>query len=236
MLTKQGDREINEDSAVIAERDNNYCFVVADGLGGHSRGEAASQMVTAVFEREFTSTETSASGFLSSTFNSAQNAVMALQKTEQAQRGMKTTAAALAIIEGKCAWGHIGDSRLYVFKNGRVKSRTLDHSVPQMLALSGEISEKKIRRHPDRNKLLRVIGIEWDSQQFEVSDEYEVSECQAFLLCSDGFWEFIREKHMCRYLKKSNNAGEWLRLMTEEVERNGAERNMDNYSAITVIL
>jgi len=176
------------------------------------------------------------SGFLKRTFIAAQNAVMELQKTEHAQFEMKTTAVALAIIKDKCSWGHIGDSRLYMFNKNKIKARTLDHSVPQMLVLSGEISENKIRKHPDRNKLLRVMGIEWGSPRFELSGECALSECQAFLLCSDGYWEFINEKHMCSLLKKSRNADEWLNMMTAEVEKNGAVYDMDNYTAITVIL
>jgi serine/threonine protein phosphatase PrpC len=149
---------------------------------------------------------------------------------------MKTTAVALAVVNGKCAWGHIGDSRLYMLRKNRIKARTLDHSVPQMLVLSGEISEKKIRKHPDRNKLLRVIGVEWDSPQFEVADETDLASCRAFLLCSDGFWEFIGEKHIQAFLKKSNDANEWLRYMTDEVEINGSGCEMDNYTAIAVVL
>ena len=233
--SKTGGREINEDSVAVVERDGKYCFAVADGLGGHGRGEAASQAATAAFEREFGCDESSAGEFLNRAFLSAQDAVMELQKIEHARFEMKTTAVALAITDGKCAWGHIGDSRLYAFKKNKVKARTMDHSVPQMLALSGEIREKKIRKHPDRNRLLRVIGIEWESPRFELSNEFDLSEYQAFLLCSDGFWELIDEKRMSALLKKSRDADNWLRMMTEEVEKNGVAQEMDNYTAIAVI-
>ena len=235
-LTGIGGRETNEDSTTIAPQGDSCCFVVADGLGGHGRGEVASQTVTAVFESEFARNEQNADEFLRHAFTAAQNAVMDLQRAEHARFEMKTTAVALVIVGEKCAWGHIGDSRLYMFKKNKVKVRTLDHSVPQMLALSGEISEKKIRKHPDRNKLLRVIGIEWDSPRFEVSNELALSDCQAFLLCSDGFWELVDEKRMCSFLKKAQDADDWLRMMNAEVEKNGAGTDMDNYTAITVIL
>ena len=140
--------------------------------------------------------------YLNHAFTTAQNAVMELQKKQHARFEMMTTAVALAIIDGKCAWGHIGDSRLYLFKRNRIAIRTLDHSVPQMLVMSGEIKEKKIRKHPDRNRLLRAIGIEWDSPRFETSEEYDSADCQAFLLCTDGFWEFIEDKRMCSLLRK----------------------------------
>jgi serine/threonine protein phosphatase PrpC len=235
-MTEKGSREINEDSAGSIEFGDNVCFVVADGLGGHGRGEVASKAVTAVFESEFLQNQTGVRDFLSRALATAQNAVLDLQKKEHAPLEMKTTAVALAVIDGKCAWAHIGDSRLYMFKKNKVKIRTLDHSVPQMLVLSGDIKEKKMRNHPDRNKLLRVIGIEWDSPKFEVSDEYDISECQAFLLCTDGFWELVDEKRMCALLKKSKSADEWLHSMTIEVKENGMGQEMDNYTAIAVIL
>jgi serine/threonine protein phosphatase PrpC len=147
---------------------------------------------------------------------------------------MKTAAVALVVLNGKCRWGHIGDSRLYFYHRNKPKARTLDHSVPQMLALSGEIKENQIRRHPDRNRLLRVMGVEWDTPRYELSDEIALDGNQSFLLCTDGFWDFIDEKAMRRLLKKSTDAQQWLVGMTNEVERNGAEQDMDNYTAIAV--
>jgi len=235
MMTKKGNREVNEDSAICVEHSGNFCFVVADGLGGHGRGDEASNAAVKAFEREFLQDAQDADEFIRRAFAAAQKDVLDMQKVENAHFGMKTTAVALAVVDGKCVFGHIGDSRLYVFKKGKIAQRTLDHSVTQMLALTGEISEKKIRGHPDRNKLFRVIGVEWDSYGFAVSDEYDLSECQAFLLCSDGFWEFIDERRMCAALKKSADADEWASAMITEVEKNGAAHDMDNYTVITVI-
>ena len=235
MITHQGTREYNEDAAVCLESDGNYCFVVADGLGGHGRGEVASQKVTAVFERNFKAGFVDNECFLEETFTTAQNEVLELQQTQGAKFEMKTTAVCLSIIDNKCQWGHIGDTRLYVFKKNKIKLRTLDHSVPQMLVLSGEIKEKQMAKHPDRNRLLRVIGVEWDSPRYELSGEMPLSDCDAFLLCTDGFWELIDPKKMCSFLKKSKTVAEWLDLMLNEVEKNGQGQDMDNVTAIAVI-
>ena len=235
ITTHQGNRDHNEDSAACFEADGNYCFIVADGLGGHGKGEVASQKVVEVFEHEFNTKNENNEEFLNRAFQNAQSEILALQQAQGDKMGIKTTAVCLSIIEEKCQWGHIGDSRLYIFYKNKIKSRTLDHSVPQMLALSGEIKDKHIPHHPDRNRLLRVIGIEWDSPRYELSDEIPITDCQAFLLCTDGFWELIQPKKMSRYLKKSNSAEEWLKLMTAEVEKNGKGHEMDNYTAIAVI-
>ena len=235
IITKVGSREHNEDAVACVELGGNYCFVVADGLGGHGKGEVASQKVVEVFEREFRLGPEDNEGFLDNAFSNAQAEVLKMQQREGDKLGMKTTAVALSVINSAVRWGHVGDSRLYVFVKNKVKLRTLDHSVPQMLVLSGELKEKHISTHPDRNRLLRVIGVEWDSPRYELSDDMELDSCQAFLLCTDGFWECIEPKKMGKFLKKSKSVDQWLDMMTAEVEKNGKGQDMDNYTAIAVI-
>ncbi len=233
VFTDKGDREINEDSVGYVEKGNNFCFVLCDGLGGHGMGDVASDLVKDVFCNCFSKTDDMVN-FLGETFGAAQQILMAEQKKHRASRKMKTTVVALTT-DGKSAYiGHIGDSRLYVFKNNKVKTRTLDHSIPQMLVLSREIKESEIRNHPDRNIVLRVMGIEWEEPMYELAVPLPLKKCQAFLLCSDGFWELIEESKMCELLKKSASPNEWLTQMAEIVKQNGKGRNMDNYSAIAV--
>ena len=112
--------------------------------------------------------------------------------------------------------------------------RTLDHSIPQMLVMSGEITESEIRNHPDRNILLRVMGAEWDGPAYELLKPVPLRKCQAMLLCSDGFWELIDEACMCDCLKKSNSVEEWMAYMSEIVKINGKDKDMDNYTAVAV--
>jgi serine/threonine protein phosphatase PrpC len=115
-----------------------------------------------------------------------------------------------------------------------VKLRTLDHSVPQMLVFAREIKEKQIRNHPDRNRLLRVMGIEWEKPMYELAEQTQLEKYQAFLLCSDGFWELIDEKQMCKLLKNSSTVEEWMQAMVEVIKQNGIGKNMDNYTAIAL--
>ena len=236
LVTKPGTRENNEDSVVAVENDKGRLFVVADGLGGHGKGEVASAIATETFRGQFENVDPAIDMFIPETFMMAQSNIIQEQKTQNASMDMKTTCAALLISSGQYQYGHVGDTRVYVFQHNKIKTRTLDHSVPQMLVMSGEIREKKIRNHPDRNQLLRVLGIEWDSPRYELSAGIPLAGCQAFLLCSDGFWELCVEKKMCEYLKKSATAAGWLELITNEVEKNGKGGDMDNYSAIAVIV
>ena len=233
MFTDKGDREVNEDSVRAVCNGSYGCFVVCDGLGGHGRGDEASSVVADEIIRcykEFGNDD----NFLEKAFESSQKLLLYEQKKRNAVMQMKTTAVVLTVSQSFIRWGYIGDTRLYMFKNSRLKERTLDHSVPQMLVLAKDIKEKDIRFHPDRNKLLRVLGSEWGSKNYDVSEKIKLKKGQAFLLCTDGFWEFIDEKSICGILKKSS--AEWLEKMVEEVKVNGKGNDMDNFSAITVIV
>ena len=233
VFTDKGNRNINEDSIGCFSNGVNHCFVVCDGLGGHGMGDIASQLVVDVFESRFSQSE-SMTDFLPSAFEAAQAILMREQVERNAKNKMKTTCVALAVDEKNAYIGHIGDSRLYVFYKNKVKYRTLDHSIPQMLVLSKEIKESEIRHHPERNYVLRVMGVNWEEPMYEISKTEKLKKCQAFLLCTDGFWELILEEDMCRLLKESGSPQEWLNQMTEIVKQNGEGKNTDNYSAIAV--
>ena len=233
LFTNPGSREINEDAIGAAEQNGNYCFVLCDGLGGHGMGDIASNLVKDVFVEKFRYSGKT-EDFIGHTFLDAQQFLLEEQKRLHAEQKMKTTGVVL-VTDSKSAYiGHVGDSRVYVFKHNKVKCRTLDHSIPQMLVLTGEIKESEIRNHPERNLVLKVLGIEWEDPQYELMNPVPLNKCQAFLLCSDGFWELIDEKQMGETLKCSHSVDEWLETMVKIVKENGAGRNMDNFSAIAV--
>ena len=233
VYTNVGGRQINEDSVGVFQNGESNCYILCDGLGGHGMGDVASSLVVSVFQDQFYKTDDSVN-FLGQTFAASQDILMAEQKARNAKRKMKTTGVAVVTDDRNAYIGHIGDSRGYVFYRNKVKTRTLDHSIPQMLVLSREIKEDQIRNHPDRNTLLRVMGVEWDDAMYELMAPIPLKRCQAFLLCSDGFWELIEEKEMCALLKKSSSVEEWLNGMLSIVRKNGEGKNMDNYSAIAV--
>lgn len=233
ILSNKGSRQINEDSVGVFQNGDNHCYVLCDGLGGHGMGDVASSLVVEVFEDQFRKTD-DVVNFLGQTFMASQDILMTEQKARNARKKMKTTGVAVVTDDRNVYIGHVGDSRAYVFYKNKVRTRTLDHSIPQMLVLSKEIKESQIRNHPDRNIVLRVMGIEWEDKMYELMAPISLKKCQAFLLCSDGFWELIEEKDMCELLKKATDVNDWLEKMTEIVKINGEGKNMDNFSAIAV--
>ena len=232
-FTNRGSREINEDRIGCFANKGAHCFVVCDGLGGHGMGDAAAQTVVSVFQDLFSKSGDPAR-FLPEAFTAAQQILLTEQAALNARQKMKTTAVALVTDEHKAYIGHVGDSRLYVFQNNRVLTRTLDHSIPQMPVLSRQLREEEIRNHPDRNIVLRVMGVDWESPMYELAKPLRLRKCQAFLLCTDGFWELILEEEMCEFLQNSSSPEEWLRRMAAQVRERGKGKQMDNYSAIAV--
>ncbi len=235
-FTDKGGREINEDSIGVFENGENRCFVLCDGLGGHGMGDVASSLVVDVFREQIENLSEldGLDGFLGRTILMAQGALLEKQRVLKQQKKMKTTAVALAIDKACVHIGHVGDSRAYIFKKNKINDRTKDHSIPQMLVMAGEIKEKQIRNHPERNIVLRVMGVEWEKSMYELMSPLRLKKNQSFLLCSDGFWELIEEEEMCRLLKNAKTVDEWLEGMISAVKKNGEGRNMDNYSAIAV--
>lgn len=233
-----GTRPINEDSFGIFFEMENRLYVLCDGLGGHGQGEVASSLVVDSLGKAFKDLALKGHGlkrFLPLALEEAQRELLGKQQAEHAVQAMKTTVVAM-LSDGKKAYiAHVGDSRLYAFAKGKVLFRTQDHSIPQMLALTGEIREEEIRHHKQRSMLLRVMGSPWTEPAYELHKPFPLRKADAFLLCSDGFWELIEESDMERLLGESFSPRDWLYRMQYLVEQNGAGREMDNYSAIAIM-
>jgi len=257
-LTDPGGRKVNEDSILcmtdktaftaqpepstqplqpenlaLQSSEGPALFAVADGLGGHGYGEVASRIAIestrAAFARD--------NSDLDACFLDGQQKILEEQERAHNIHGFKTTLVALSILDGSARWGHIGDSRLYCFKNGKLALRTIDHSVPQMLVSIGEIKEKEIRHHPDRNRLLRSMGTEWATPRYQLSEAMPLTGGEAFLLCSDGFWEWLDEKLMTRLYNHAKDVSDWLTQLAQAAASDSAKKpdsKRDNYSAIAI--
>ena len=231
-----GGRETNEDYVVNLEIGDNGFYLAADGLGGHNCGEVASKCVCETMMQMFEEKLQNDRETMREYFVKAQQALLKKAEEEPIRKGMRTTAVALAICGKIAAWGHVGDSRLYHIRDGEVLSITADHSVAYISYLNGEIKYKDIRKSPDQNRLIRSMGSE-EKFKPDIAESVEVKDGDAFLLCTDGFWEYISEKEITASLKKSRTASRWLAKMVRVVKKNGRKNpDRDNSSAVTVLV
>lgn len=234
IVTDRGGRPVNEDKAGMIANKDASCFILCDGLGGQGDGDKASSLVVDFIRRYFQSCA-DIGKFRQTVMERANEALREAQNSPRANRKMMTTAVVLVIEKNKCTVIHIGDSRLYRFRGGKAVWRTRDHSMPQMLVLMGEIGEEEIRTHPDRNQLLRALGDSSETLKYETA-EFDIAEGDAFLLCSDGFWEPVTEDKMEAALAESESAKEWLRTMEKTVRQSICKNESDNYTAVGVLL
>lgn len=234
-LSRTGDRRVNEDAVGALSQENRHLFVVADGLGGHGKGAAASSYVVSQLLRAFEAEgDVDAPLFFTQTFRRIQQELTDMQAAEGCIAGMRSTVVAAAIWNGVVTVAHVGDSRCYLLGPWGVRQRTLDHSIPQMLALAGEIREQDISHHPSRNKLLHALGDGNEELRIDLLEARRGT--KALLLCSDGFWEHIEPRDIAAARRRSKTPQEWLERMEETVKAAGAGQSMDNYSALGVFL
>ena len=234
MLTKRGGRDHNEDYITKAEYEDQMCLILCDGLGGHACGEVASELVAAS-EAEHFEKRGYNPDFLKDAFEGAQQVLLEEQERRDLNNSMKTTLVVLVITPELIQWAHIGDSRLYrIYDNGAKYQRTRDHSLVQILCDTGEIRESEIREHEDRNKLMRAMGAKWGNKTYDVSAVLERGETQAFVLMTDGFWEYVYEEEMLATLRDADSAETWIHAMENYVLERADMTKTDNYSAIAV--
>lgn len=233
-ITNKGDRQINEDSTGHYMDADIGLFIVADGLGGHGAGDIASHYVVEQYLMQYNENyHDSAERYFSGVFTSIQAGLLDLQK--QMNKDMKSTAAAVFLTDKQLSICHIGDTRVYVFGKKKIIYRTLDHSVPQMLVNAGEIKEKNIRFHPDRNRLLRALGEDAAVVDYDIYSMRLTPNIDGILICSDGFWEYVDERDMVRTLYKADSVEKWVLDMEDIVLKNGKDHTKDNYSAIGIV-
>ena len=226
-----GGRPENEDSVGSMQKEDMACILVADGLGGHGGGATASSLASEVILEAFAENGAAEPEWVDSLFQSI-NQIILDKQTPVCK--MKTTCAVLFIKGEKACWAHLGDSRLYHFMNGKIAHITDDHSVSQMAVLSGDITKEQIRFHEDRNRVLRSFGVEGMVKPTICEEAVEAGVFHAFLLCSDGFWEYVLEEEMESTLKKvmrwSSRPEKWIKAMKKILEKKVDGTN-DNYSA-----
>lgn len=232
VLSSAGGRVDNEDSCGNRMRDSIGCWVLCDGLGGHRGGEIASRLAVDAALASFDADPRVAADALTAHVDAAHRAVLDRQQTEADLASMRTTVVLLLASEEAALWAHAGDSRLYWFRDGKIREQTRDDSVPQRLAEAGEIRPDQIRFHEDRGRLLRCLGAkECGPTTAEMDGPPQPGD--AFLLASDGFWEWVTEPEMEQDLAASSDPQNWLNAMETRLRERAVEDH-DNYSAIAV--
>lgn len=232
--TNQGGRSYNEDAVGHSVIDGNGIFVVADGLGGHRFGELASACVRdtliSAFNGKF---DIPPIKWLERQIALANQNILTLQDDKRSV--LKSTVVALTIENGKAVWANVGDSRLYYIHNSTLHSITNDHSVAFKKYKAGEITKAQIAKDEDQSCLLRSLGGKEHNEPEFYDENITIEQGDAFMLCSDGMWEYIADEEVLIDYLKSNGAQQWAeRLIMRLMDR--VEKNNDNLTILTLMI
>lgn len=235
VLSRTGGRPTNEDACGYWTSDAAGCWVLADGAGGHGAGDVAARCVVASVLRGFASAPDSTPAALSRLIAQANADLLGAQQEARGQRDMRSTVTVLAVDRSgwRASWAHVGDSRVYGFRGGRLRLQSRDHSVVQDLIDAGLGDPSMLRKHPQRSVLLAALGSA-EAPRPELSAQPErIVDGDVYMLCSDGLWEYVEEAEMEDSLRRSESAQGWLDALERGV-LSRARHGHDNYSAIAV--
>jgi len=234
-------RDHNEDSFLVDKKLN--LFIVADGMGGHAAGEVASQIaartVRDVLARERDMLHEFEAGhgginrtdilrLLESAVQQACTAVFNEGQEDESKRGMGTTIDALLLIGSRGFIAHVGDSRVYLYRQGAVHQLTEDHSLINELLRRGRLSREQIEKLQYKNAVTRAVGV-YESVEVDTLD-FDVLKADRFLLCSDGLSGYLEEAELSRLFAETPEAELAQHFIDLANERGGK----DNITAIVI--
>ena len=234
-LSKPGGREPNEDAFGCWSSETASFCLVCDGAGGHGGGEIASRLAVRVVLAQFQANAQCDARAIAAAITAAQQAMLAAQREGSGAAHMRATTVVLAIdtVRAIASWGHLGDTRLYCFRDHRIIARTKDHSVVQRMVDAGYLRDGDLREAVERNRLFAALGQTENFAPTVITEPLRLQNGDAFLLCTDGFWDNVADEQMIAALAQSPSTQEWLAHMERDVIARGGP-DQDNYSALAV--
>ena len=214
-------RSNNQDRLLVADP----LFAVADGMGGAAAGEVASATAIESLGTAFDAAQPPTLDSLIEAAHSANRAVWEQAESNPDMRGMGTTLVALALLgDGRLGAINIGDSRLYVYRDGSLRQITSDHNLVAELVAEGRISKEEAEVHPRRNIMTRALGVDPEVPvDFFREDPIPGDR---YLLCSDGLPRELRDEHIASLLSRFADPGEAAKELVEEAKRRGGNDNI----------
>lgn len=200
-VTRIGDRLVNEDRVAVARKDDAVLLMVADGLGGHPRGDLAAATTVETFVHGFVAGSLAEPHKLLAQLVNAAHRAVVKQGTELSPPAWPLTTCVACLVHAGRAWhAHVGDSRFYLFRDGDARVRSRDHTMAAELHAQGLISADEISLHPGRNRLSRCLGGVAGTPEATFSGPVELAAGDVLVLCSDGLWSPLSEAEMAAAL------------------------------------
>ncbi len=232
--SRQGPRNYNQDRLAYSYSKDALLLVLADGMGGHRNGEIAAQLavktLTDAFQRLAVPFLSSPAKFLIDHIQQVHDMIDNVTQDQELIESPRTTIVVAVIQRGYLYCAHVGDSRLYHFREGHLLFRTEDHSVVQSLYKKGMITKEEMATHPYKNKIYNCLGGE-TPPQIDLADRHELMEGDTILLCTDGVWGVLPDQQIKEIIQQHAVIADATTKLMDSAEFASDERG-DNMSAI----
>src|SRR3954465_15732979 len=212
-------RQGNEDSFLQQE----HLFAVADGMGGARAGEVASKMAVDKLG-ESGPFDGSPEKHLAEVTREANREIYRMAQSDSALAGMGTTLTAALVTDREVAIGHVGDSRLYRFRDGHLERLTQDHSLVEEFVRQGKLTPEEAETHPQRSIITRALGPEPEVQVDTFT--YPGRDGDVYLICSDGLTGMISEDAIAQIISSSSSLDDAARQLIDAANENGGRDNI----------
>jgi serine/threonine protein phosphatase PrpC len=206
-------RELNEDRGRVVQPGDDeerarrgVLAIVADGMGGHSAGEVASELAVAAVHRAYYESDGEPMDALADALTAANKAIFATAAADKTLEGMGTTCVALALCSDHAHAASVGDSRIYLLRGGGIYQMTADDSAVGAMVAQGLLTREEARHHADRNVILRALGTHADVQVSRWDQPLPLKAGDTFLLCSDGLTDLVEDQEIVREIGEHNGA------------------------------
>jgi serine/threonine protein phosphatase PrpC len=233
--SRKGQRKVNQDRIAYTFSRDALLVVVADGMGGHAGGEIAAQIAVRLFierfQQEAKPVLKNPLKFLQDTMVRGHAALSSYANQFSMLETPRTTCVACLVQAGHAYWAHVGDSRLYLFRQGGLIGSTKDHSKVQYLVDQGIIGADEVVQHPDRNKIFSCLGGLVDPV-IDLSRRTPLRNGDILVLCTDGLWSVFDQREISTWLTSTPILTTAPQMMREGEKRGGPDG--DNLSAIIV--
>lgn len=223
-------RKSNQDCFYYAKvNENTLWAIVCDGMGGVNGGDVASNLAVKSIKNslnnenweEPSETQSNIKRMLKNALKKANLEIFTDAQDNKNLAGMGTTAVLVAVTEDKIHVAHVGDSRAYLVRQGKIKQLTIDHSMVQKMIDEGEITHEEAKMHPNKNIITRALGI---SKDVDVDYSMKTRKPEdSIIICTDGLTNYLDQKEILAYFKAKQGEDIVDGLISAANERGGAD-------------
>jgi protein phosphatase len=233
--SRKGGRRVNQDRMGYLYTRDSLLMVVADGMGGHARGEVAAELtlqtLAAIYQRDAKPLLQDPVRYLEESVLASHRELHRYRAENNLPEAPRTTVVACIVQQGIATWAHVGDSRLYLLRGGRVVEKTSDHSRVNHLVATGVITAEQAKDHPERNRIFNCIGA-YVAPTVEISKPTALRNGDTLLLCTDGLWGNLLDRQIAEGFVNTTVMRAVPELVEMALARGGADA--DNCTVVAM--